>query len=516
MNKVKIVYQGESSECGLACLAMVASYHGQPWTLAQLRSRFNPSLRGLHLGGLIGIARSIGLPCRALRTEPELLSALALPAILHWDMNHFVVLERINGEKAILQDPKLGQRVVSLAELRQRFTGVALELSPPAGQATQAPERLAGNSIFGWLGVFKGFASSVWIVLFLSIALEVATLLTPAFLQTVVDSSIPNTDVDLLSVLAIAFGLLALMQFALAYARSSAISEISFRLHHHWANKLFGHLIHLPTDFFQRRHVGDVVSRFRAIDKIQRVVSAVGIEVFTDAVVSILLVIVMASYSPLLTTLAISGLVLNIALRISALTSMRSHSEAGAVASAREVSSFLETIRTSVVIRLLGLENRRRDLWANAYIDAANANVQVQRLSVLSTGITNLVTNIEQIAVVWVGARAAMNGELSVGMLLAFLAYRGILMIRSRSILEKAVEFRLLGVDCDRLQDIVDQKQIQNVDMAGAPGPQRAARIEFVDVSFRYSESEPWVLRNLSFTIEPGDSVAFGGVSRCG
>ncbi|MCV2439847.1 peptidase domain-containing ABC transporter [Paucibacter sp. DJ2R-2] len=515
MKKLPVILQGEATECGLACLAMVSAFWGATYTLPQLRSQFSPSLRGVNLGGITSIARALGFQCRALRTEPQNLREIRTPSILHWDLNHFVVLDRVQGEKFTIHDPKLGRRNVTAAELSQRFTGVVLELTGLTDQRStlQVEPKL---SLLRWLGVFDGFAASLATVLAFSAVLEIATLLAPGYLQTIIDSSIPNGDQDLVTVLGLVFLSLAVLQFALSFARSSAMSDLSFRLHHQWATRLFTHLVHLPAEYFQKRHVGDVVSRFRAIDNVQRVVSSIGMETGIDAAISVILIGVMFYYSAPLAAISLSGMTLCVLLRISVLSKMRRHSEVQNVAAAREISTFLETVRTSIVVKLLSLERRRIEMWSNAYVDATNGDVRVQRLSIVSVAGTNLILSIEQVAVVWLGAHLAIQGALSVGMLLAYLAYRAILMTRVRAVLEKLVELRLLAVDFDRLRDIVEteaENQSQSLEISNSKGPQA---VEFYNVSFRYSSTDPWILRDVSFKIDAGESVALVGPSGCG
>ncbi|MET0207974.1 MAG: cysteine peptidase family C39 domain-containing protein, partial [Burkholderiaceae bacterium] len=263
-----VILQTEAAECGLACLAMVAGAHGQRWTLAELRQRFAVSLKGLTMADLVRMGAQLGLTARALRAEPQALHKLQVPCILHWDFNHFVVLDRVQGDSVVIHDPALGERRLSLAEVSKHFTGVALELRPGMDFArkTAAPAPRWSQL----LGHVTGLKRSMAQILLLALGLELLGLLAPFLLQWTVDGVVVSADRDLLVTLAIGFGLLVLLQVGVGLLRSWAVMILSASLNLQWLSNVFSHLLRLPLAWFEKRHLGDIWSRFSSVQEIQK------------------------------------------------------------------------------------------------------------------------------------------------------------------------------------------------------------------------------------------------------
>ena len=201
-----VILQTEATECGLACLGMVSGYHGQRTDLATLRRRFSISQYGATLAQLIGIANALGLASRPLRLDLEDLPQLRTPCILHWNLNHFVVLKKATGRGIVIHDPATGQRQVSMDEVSRCFTGVALELWPSASFRPAAPPpSIRFRDLIGRVDGLLGAGTQV---LVLAVALEVFALVSPFYLQWVIDHVLLSADRDLLTTLALGFGLL--------------------------------------------------------------------------------------------------------------------------------------------------------------------------------------------------------------------------------------------------------------------------------------------------------------------
>ncbi|PWB61722.1 MAG: ABC transporter, partial [Bradyrhizobiaceae bacterium] len=203
-HRLPAILAAEAAECGLACMAMISRYYGHDVDLNGLRQRFSLSLAGASLRSLMGIADQLGFSTRALRAEVGALSKVHLPAVLHWDLNHFVVLKSINRRSAVVHDPAVGVRTLSLEQFSKHFTGVVLELARAEGfePITQkAPMKLS----FLWSRL-RGSWGALIQVLILSTALQIATFAAPFQLQLVVDEALAQADRDLLLVIALAFG----------------------------------------------------------------------------------------------------------------------------------------------------------------------------------------------------------------------------------------------------------------------------------------------------------------------
>src|SRR3954463_11077123 len=216
--KVPMILQSEAPECGIACLAMVASFYGHRTDLSAMRLRLSPSLKGITLKHVAQIAETMGMTARGVQVALESLGKLRLPAMLHWDMNHFVVLTDVSGRKITVHDPARGKRVLTLDEASRHFTGVAMEFTPTA-EFQQKDER---EKIRSWqlLGVASGLKGTIAQILMLSFALEVFAIAMPFFLQLVVDRVVVGRDQDLLTVLGIGFATLVIISVAVTSVRA--------------------------------------------------------------------------------------------------------------------------------------------------------------------------------------------------------------------------------------------------------------------------------------------------------
>ncbi|MGA8691937.1 MAG: cysteine peptidase family C39 domain-containing protein, partial [Methyloceanibacter sp.] len=290
-----VILQSEASECGLACLAMIASFYGHRIDLNTLRRQHLFSLNGVRLNALIEIARHLHLASRAVRLEPEHLRQLKLPAILHWDMNHFVVLKSVKKKDLVLHDPALGEKRMSWNEASKHLTGIALELTPASDFERKDERTRLRLSTF--LRQASGAKHALFQLLALSLALEVLVIAGPFYLQLTVDEVIARGDVDLLVVLALGFALVGALTVAVTWLRSLIVIIIQNTLHFAFGARLFHHLIRLPLSFFEKRHIGDVLSRFTSIEPVRSLISEGLILAIIDGAMAAMTLAVMFAYS---------------------------------------------------------------------------------------------------------------------------------------------------------------------------------------------------------------------------
>ncbi|MFM7459838.1 MAG: cysteine peptidase family C39 domain-containing protein, partial [Burkholderiales bacterium] len=302
--KTPVILQTEAAECGVACLAMVASYFGFKTDLATLRRRFSVSIKSATLAHLIAFAGDLKLTSRALRLEPEEMAQLKLPAILHWELSHFVVLTEVKSSGIVIHDPARGLRECNWAEVGNAFTGIALELRPAEGFEKKDERREI--RVFSLLGKVVGLKRALIQVLLLSICLEVFTLVSPFFMQLVVDQAIASADTNLLTVLAIGFFLLMLIQLAVSTFRSWLIVYLSTSLNLQVSSNLFAHLLKLPMEYFEKRHLGDITSRFGSMGTIQSFITSSFIQVVLDGMMVMATLTMMLLYAPQLTLVVLA------------------------------------------------------------------------------------------------------------------------------------------------------------------------------------------------------------------
>jgi ATP-binding cassette subfamily B protein RaxB len=515
-SRLPIVLQTEAAECGLACLAMVAGYYGHHVGLATMRNRFRISLKGTALSRVIDIAQELRLASRALRLDLDQLSQLRLPCILHWNFNHFVVLEEVGAGEVTIHDPAHGVRKMPLAEVSRAFTGVALELWPDAGFT--AREATPPVKIRSLLGRISGLSRSMGQIFILSVALEIFALASPFFLQWVIDEVVVSTDRDLLSLLAIGFGLLLLMQQATSALRAWAMMYFGTTLNVQWRTNVLTHLLGLPVQYFERRHLGDIVSRFGTVDTIQQTLTTSFLSALIDGVMTVVTLAMMLIYSPTLAAIALAAMALYALLRWLWYRPLRRATEDQIVHTARQQSHLLETLRGIKTIKLFSQQNERRSHWLTLFVEQVNAGLHVQKLQMLFQQLNGLLFGIEGILVIWLGARLVMDGQFTVGVLMAFNSYKGQFDSRVGSLIDKFFEVKLLQLQGERLADIVRAQPESDTSARYVPGEadDLEPTIETCGLSFAYAEGDAPVLDGLSLRIGAGEAVALAGPSGCG
>jgi len=508
-----MILQTEAAECGLACMAMIAAHHGLQSDLPTLRQRFSVSLKGVTLADMVRLAGQLQLNARALRAEMVHLPELATPCVLHWDLNHFVVLKEVRRGMAVIHDPARGVRRLPLAEVSKHFTGVVLELTPQADFKPHTERQSV--TLRQLLGRVTGLRRSLLQIFTLALALEGFMLLAPFFMQWVVDSVLVSLDRDLLVTLGLGFGLLVLITVATGAIRSWAVLHLSTTLNLQWLSNVFAHLMRLPVSWFEKRHTGDVMSRFGAVQMIQQTLTTSFIEAMLDGVLVVVTLAMMLVYSGTLTAIAMASVVAYAALRWAFFRPLRDATEESIIFEARRSTHFLESLRGVQSIKLFNRQEDRQARFMNLVVDAMNANVVTRQLDLMFGVGHKLVFGLERIAMIWVGALLVMDHTFSVGMLFAFIAYKEQFAQRVSALIDKVVEVKMLKLQGERLADIVLAEPEPQAEFA--PRMQDlSASVELRGLHFAYSDTEAAVLRGLTLSIEPGESVAIVGPSGCG
>ncbi len=512
-NRLPLIRQSQATECGLACLSMIAHYHGHEIDMIGLRGRFTTSLKGATLADVIRVAQQLNLQSRALRVELDELSKLRLPCILHWEMSHFVVLKRVRGNKLILHDPARGIREVPLKEAASAFTGVALELLPSASFAPR--QEKARISMRKLIGSVTGARSAFAQVLMLSIALELFGVLSPFFMQWVMDMVLVSADYTLLNLLGIGFIMIALFQTLITALRSWVMSWFSSQLNVQWTSNVCHHMLKLPLEWFESRHAGDVLSRYGSLNSIQSTLTTRFISTVLDGVMSLVTVVMLFIYNAPLAWLVMALFVAYTMLRFAAFQPMRRASEEQIISAARTQSSLLETLRGIQAIKTHNKQMPRLASYMNFLVDSTNKSIVMEKLTILFGSAQGLLTAAGRVVLIWLAALQVLNGHFSAGMLTAFISFADQFISRGAGLINAIIDFRMLRMHGERLADIVlsESEPIPegNID----PFEPEPAHQDIVlsGIGFRYAATEPWIIEDVSLTIKSGESVAIVGAS---
>lgn len=514
-NRLPVILQTEMAECGLACLAMVASFHGHKLDLNALRRDYPVSLKGATLKSLIDTADQLKFSCRALRLDLEDVIRLQIPCILHWNLNHFVVLKKVYKDKVVIHDPARGELTLTLSEVSRHFTGVALELTPT--QAFEKKDAEPKMKLSDLWQKMTGFKRSLFQILFLSLLLQVFALVAPFYMQLVVDHVVVGNDTDLLIVLGLGFLLLAFIRVGSEILRSFIIMYLGSQLNIQMAANLYRHLLHLPLSFFEKRHMGDIVSRFGSMDNVKQLLTTGLIETLVDGIMTLGTLVMMFVYSPLLALIVMAVVAIYASLRFLMYQPFRRLTEESIVANAKENSNFMETVRAAQSIKIFGKESQRQTVWHNHYADAMNADIRINKLRITYNGINEFLFGIENIVVIYFAATLVLSNSFTVGMLFAFMSYKLQFTQKATALIEKIIEYRMLGLHLSRIADIAMTTQ-EDLQKSSSINVNRNVRgeLQLNNLGFKYALSEPWVYQNINFTFKAGESVAVVGPSGCG
>ncbi|HDY8071093.1 TPA: peptidase domain-containing ABC transporter [Vibrio vulnificus] len=508
-----LIMQGELAECGLACLAMVASYHGQQMDMNAIRKQIQINSKGMNLQQMIELADKLNLASRALKCPLESLDKISTPSILHWDLNHFVVLSDYRNGIATIHDPALGKRTLNLAQLSEHYTGVALELAPTTDfqrQDLRQPMRLQQL----WSKI-EGFKSSLVMMLLLSLILQLFNLVAPYYMQWVVDEVLISYDQPLLLTLAIGFALVTLISVMTSTLRSYLVLRVAAMLNMQMGVNLLRHLLRLPMDFFENRHIGDIVSRFGSIKQIKERLTTGLVETCVDAIMGITVLAMMLVYSPTLASIVVATMLVYCIIRFALYFPLHRATELAIRAGASEQSQFLETLRGMQTIKLFTRESMRQSAWQNRYAEVINADIQLGKLSIGFESLKKLLFGFENVLVVYFAAQLVMDNALSIGMVLAFVAYKVQFTDRITHFIEQMILFRMLKLHLERISDIAltEQEPHRNGTL---PQKEIEGHLELRDIHFRYGDNEKEILSGVNLSIRAGESIAIVGKSGSG
>ena len=511
-----VILQTEVTECGLACLTMIGRYHGHDIDLNVLRKRHLISMTGASLKSIMEIAGTLQLGARPLKVELDQLHKLQLPAILHWDLNHYVVLKSVKGDKVQIVDPGIGLRVMKLSKVSDHFTGIALELSPTAEFSPQEA-RLKPHLSLLWSRLI-GLKRAIFQTLTLSVILQIIVIAAPFYLQLVVDGALAQKDYGLLKALAFGFGGLMILRAIAEAVRSWAILIYGNQMSLQMVGNVFRHLIRLPTSYFEKRHVGDIISRMGSTVPIQEALTQTIVSVLIDGIMAILMLVILYLYSPLLGTIVLISVALLTLSTVLLYPHLRRTQEEAIYAKAIENTHVIESIRASTTVKLFGREAQREAAWRNLYTDFINVNVEYGKFTIWQKFAETLLTGLQIVIVVWAAAKMMMpvgnndGSGFTLGMLVAFLAYRQYFTDSVTQLLQKGIEFRLLSLHLDRLSDIIFSQE-ENLDDSPEAMLNVTGSIELETISFRYSDTDRWILKDYSLTLSPGSMTTLTGLS---
>lgn len=512
--KTPIILQSEAAECGIACLVMISSFYGLNIDLFNFRQRYGSPAQGVTLLSLNKTAERAGLRSRALSLDIDEINQLKLPCIIHWGMNHYVVLTKVRKTSFVVHDPALGKRIIGMQEMSNYFTGVALELWPDQNfKQEKAKSRLR---LLDLMRNIIGLKNTLIKIFAFSVVIEAIGLLLPVGTQMVTDHVIMAHDQSLLAVICIGLVSFTLFRTFISMLRAWISLTLNTLTNIQWKTTLFDHLTSLPLSFFEKRHLGDIQSRFSSLDVIRSTFTNSIVTGIIDTIMTIGLLIMLTLYGGWLVWVVVGFTLCYAIMRLATYRFYRRVSEEQVIKGARSSSHFMESLYGIATIKALNLKERRSQNWLNLNIDSCNAGIKQTRFDMMFSGINTLISSIDQVVILWLGALAVIDNSMTLGMFMAFNAYRGQFSQRASSLIDLFMQLRMLSLHNERLSEIVFTEPESEMPSRRVFEQDKGVKLEVKSLSYQYDAFTQPVFSNLNIVVEPGESVALIGPSGVG
>lgn len=513
--RVPVRLQLTLAECGAACLAMILSYYGRPTRVAECREFIGIGRDGVTAETLAKAARAYGLRVKAYSLEALTdFKYVPLPAIVHWNFEHFVVIERWSSRGVEIIDPSSGRRRLTIAQFDDGFTGVVLAFEP--GTQFQQHRPTTSSAWHSHLISHLLRAPGVLVqILSASLLLQLLGLALPILTKLLVDQVLPLHITNVMPILGIGMLILVLTQLVTSYLRSTLLIYLQARMDSQMMLGFFDHLLTLPFCFFEQRTTGDLLMRLGSNAMIRETLTSQMLSIMLDSVfvLGYLILLFVQEFSFGMIVLFVG--LLQIVLLLGTTRRVHDLMQRDLYAQAESQSYLVEALTGIQTLKACGCEDRAFDHWSNLFFKQLNVSLQRNHLDALVNTVMLSLQTFSPLILLWVGALYVLNGTISLGTMLALNAIATAFLMPLSSLVTNGQRLQLVGAHLERLTDVLTaepEQSLQDVQIA----PQLTGRIELNQVSFRYNPNAPLVLHNISLTIEPGQKIALVGRSGSG
>lgn len=504
--KVPVTLQTETAECGLACLSMILGYYKGDSDLFTLRCQYGVSSRGVNLQNLIDISKSLGFITRPLSLELDEVKQLKLPCILHWEFNHFVVLTKVTDKYFIIHDPAFGKKKLTKERFSNSFTGVALELWAEVKFEKQKSENKI--SFYETLKHISGIKDALIKIFSLSALIELIGLLMPIGTQLVMDHVILAKDQSLLLIICIGLFFFTFFNSAVSMFRAWISLKMSYYINFQWTVSFFSHLLRLPLEFFEKRQVGDISSRFSSLSTIQKTLTSSIVSTIIDTIMTFCLIVMMILYGGWLFWVVLGFSILYLLLRIVTYWTYRQISEEQIIKGAKAQSHFMETLYGIATLKSLGITQKREEQWMSLNADSFNIGIKITKLDMLFGGIHTFISTLEQISILWIGASLVIDNTMTLGMFVAFNSYRGSFSSRVGNLINIFFSLKILSLHRERIADIALNEVEEEKSLHSTLKNMNGGKFSIEGLSYQYDRFSKKIFSSLNLEIESGESVA--------
>jgi ATP-binding cassette, subfamily B, bacterial CvaB/MchF/RaxB len=512
--KLPIIRQESNGECGLACLVMIGQYYGHKIYLNSIRNEFPTTRQGLNLAALRVVAGKLGLQGRGLAVEDVSdLKSVKLPAILHWQENHFVVLKKVWRNTFVIHDPASGIWSYDRSDFESKFSGSVLELSPAENFS-----RIVQNQKYPLRNIIRlthGLKTSITQVAVMTFVASLLTLALPAIVQIALDSVIPKADIDLLKLLTIGVLILSLMTGVAEWLQKRIVLNAGTAFFAQLTHNAVGHIFLLPLRYFERKHPGDIAVRLDSINNIKTVVTSTVVEALVDLSMIIICGLFMYIYMPKLALIVTSLFFVVIAIRVLTIPQLKQLGTEAITEKVEERSRLIDNVRAAAPIKMANATSSVIDRWYNSLVRSSNASFRVGIVEANASFYVEIVTAFGTAITLYLGVLAVIYEQATVGILYAFYTYRGIFFSKIDSLVVHSQQLVMLGVNMAQLRDFLEE-QPEHEGSANF----RSIRdgVELRDASFRAGFADWSILEavNIKIPARSGAMIGIAGSSGSG
>ena len=514
--KTPTIYQMEATECGAASLSMIFGYFGKFIPLEQMRIETGVSRDGCNAANIMRCAKKYGLKCHGYRREPDALRTIDLPCIIHWNFNHFVVFEGFKGKYAYLNDPAIGRRRLTLDELDEGFTGIVLTFKLTEAFQKEKKKRTSLSFVKARL---KGQYGVLFKLMYIGLLLVFPGLVLPVLSQIFMDDILVGGYTDWITKLLVFMGALVLLKMGLTYYRSMVLQRLRSKMTLVSGYGFLRHMLRLPVSFFDQRYAGDLVERMESNTNVNQFLAGDLAETVLNIFVAAFYLVVLIFYSPMMTAVGMVDIAICLAAvfisnKVISGTTMKLQISGGklygAVCAGLNITDTIKAsgAETEYTSRILGYQAKQ-----------ANLEQELNRYQQIAGAIPDAAGKITNALLLMVGGILVINGEMTLGMLLAFNSLFDSFSEPVNQLVGFIQKIQKLKADLNRVEDINNYAQDERYadkKQTDLTRKKLSGDIELKDISFGYSALKPPLIEGFSFHLNSGDSIAFVGASGCG
>ncbi len=507
--RVPALSQMSEVECGLTCLAMLLSYYGRKTSVSEVRMQCGVGRDGLSALGIVKAARGYGMKVKALSLQHNDFSRVRLPAIIHWQFKHFMVLEKWTPKYAAVVDPAGGRRRLTLKEFDAGFTGVVITMEPGPHFKRQSSAPPLSLSIYVRQFIRQSPGSFAQVVA-ASVVLQLFGLILPLLTKIIVDDILPFKLNNVMALLGIGMLMLLCSQTVTSLLREWLLVYLRARIDIYMMQGFFKHLLSLPYSFLQQRSSGDLLTRMESNATIRDAISSQLISAALDSSMVIVYLFVLLWQSPSFALLTLAIGAVQVVLMVGSYRPVSDVAKRELTEQGKAQGYLAEALAGIETLKAMGAEHRAHERWSNLFFNQLNVSIQRGCLIALVNTVVMAVRSLAPLALLWVGTMQVLNGSMSVGTMLALNTLASSFLGPLISLVTGGQQLQLAQACLERLADIMIARPEQNSQKAYAP-PRLTGRIQLANVSFRYAGDTPKVLDYINVTIEAGQKVAIVG-----